>query len=141
MSKYSVSWCPRVVGGKWNGGECWDVVTPPVSLFGAHGVHASCPTRDAAEAARRLLSGECERDLEDARVIAELVEYDVALAKTGAVVMCTDCGDVCCGCYGSGLADGAAQEREKIVKWLRPAGKFWQGPMLADAIERGEAGE
>jgi len=123
VSGYSVSWCPRVVGGKWNGGEGWGVITQPGSPLGAHGVHASCPTRDAAEAARRLLSGECARAKEEP-----------------PLPVCGVCsGGVCsewCG-YEAGKADGAAEERAKIVKWLTLHGQL----SLAKFIERGEAGE
>lgn len=112
----------------------WDVVDdqPPSAADGRRLVRtvARCPTREAAEAARRLLSGECARGLEDER---------------GQVVICTDCGDACCGCYGSGLADGAAQERARIVAWMRgvAGGQFavFSAYDIADLIERGEAGE
>lgn len=128
MSGYSVSWCPRVVGGEWNGGECWDVITRPGSPLGAHGVHASCPTRDAAEAARRLLSGECARAKEEP-----------------PLPVCGVCsGGVCsewCG-YEAGKADGAAQERARIVAFAKTYVKSpIRADVLAEMIERGEAGE
>lgn len=38
--------------------------------------------------------------------------------------------------YAAGVADGAAQERARIVRWLQD-----EHPHLADRIERGDAGE
>lgn len=71
---------------------------------------AACPTREAAEAARRLLSGECERAKEPEPLRGYLL----------------------------GISDGAAQERARIVAFVR---KRHRGTGLADLIERGEAGE
>ena len=91
--------------------RCWCVVTPPKS---AHPnwkpTVATCPTREAAEAARRLLSGECERAKEPEPLRGYLL----------------------------GISDGAAQERARIVAFVR---KRHRGTGLADLIERGEAGE
>ena len=77
---------------------------------------ARCPTREAAEAACRLLSGECERELAaaqiDRMVAAKTGEgKPMRYAYSGAYIEGHD----------KGLADGAAQERARIVAILRAA--------------------
>lgn len=181
-------------------------------------VVASCPTRDAAEAARRLLSGECARAKEPEPPVCGVC-LDTQTRSDGH--MCTACPVPCdkcrdgnrpycretrcdCDCherrgramgevvrtvrwpewvpsseclrrynegkadaqidrlvaaktgegkpmcrscergrphYEDGLADGAAQERAKIVKWLRARHPWVTMANMAGRIERGEAGE
>ena len=120
--------------------ECPDAwyVMEPYDRFGMSSAAAVCPTREAAEAARRLLSGECARAKWPAAFFASV---ESALAKEEPPLpVCGVCsGGVCsewCG-YEAGKADGAAQERAKIVKWLTLHGQL----SLAKFIERGEAGE
>lgn len=106
-------------------------------------VVASCPTRDAAEAARRLLSGECARSKWPAAFFASV---ESALAKEEPPLpVCGVCsGGVCsewCG-YEAGKADGAAQERARIVAFAKTYVKSpIRADVLAEMIERGEAGE
>lgn len=200
---------------------CWCVVTPPKSAHPNWKLTvASCPTQEAAEAARRLLSGECERELASARMLARVVAAKEPEPPVCGVCndtrtrtdghMCTACPVPCnkcqagaypfcretrCDCechaqnpasfprvvektyaryarvvsaqesldlaaaftrvvsdvhamqaqqtedYERGKADGAAQERARIVGLLRERNE-WEAPGdLADRIERGEAGE
>lgn len=95
-------------------------------------ISAQCPTREAAEAARRLLSGKCAQELADAQIDR------MVAAKTGCISYA--CGkDVG---YVNGMADGIAkgrrEERARIEAILREA-RLWE-PSLADRIEVG-AGE
>lgn len=95
---------------------------------------ASCTSPEAAEAARRLLSGECAQGLAEAQIDR------MVAAKTGA-------GKPMRGCnhpefYANGLADGAAQERARIVAFAKTYVKSpIRADVLAEMIERGEAGE
>lgn len=107
--------------------RCWCVVTPPKSAHPNWKLTvASCPTREAAEAARRLLSGECERELAEAQMDR------LVAAKTGPGKPMRG------GCwsrdYANGKADGVAQERARIVALLKRAD--WA--VAAGIIERGE---
>ncbi len=126
---YTVNWNPVILGRNWLPNvESWAVTTG--GSGGAFNVHALCPTREAAEAARRLLSGECERAKEPEPLRGYLL----------------------------GISDGAAQERARIVRWMRakatrgeraetPAERIQQRTMsylvfsMADLLERGDAGE
>lgn len=152
---------------------------------GAGQVSASCPTREAAEAALRLLSGECERAKDEPPLPVCGVCLDTQTRSDGH--MCTACPVPCdkcrdgnrpycretrcdCDCherrgramgevvrtvrwpewvpssecsrrYNEGKADGAAQERARIVALLRAAHPWSLAWGLANTIERGEAGE
>lgn len=120
------------------GGKRWDVWLDPWGDLAA-----SCPTREAAEAARRLLSGECARAKWPAAFFASV---ESALAKEEPPLpVCGVCsGGVCsewCG-YEAGKADGAAQERARIVAFAKTYVKSpIRADVLAEMIERGEAGE
>ncbi len=118
------NWIPNV--------ESWAVTTG--GSGGPFSVHAVCPTREAAEAARRLLSGECAQELADAQMDR------LVAAKTGPGKPMRDQRTTreCERRYNEGRDDGAAQERARIVAFVR---KRHRGTGLADLIERGEAGE
>lgn len=105
------------------GGKRWDVWLDPWGDLAA-----SCPTREAAEAARRLLSGECER--------AALRETWCAAVDEAVFASGKEAG------YAAGKADGAAQERARIVAFAKTYVKSpIRADVLAEMIERGEAGE
>lgn len=121
--------------------RCWVVKTPtdPRDPCWFKTVVATCPTREAAEAARRLLSGECLRRYNEGKADAQIDR--LVAAKTGeGKPMCRSC-ERGRPHYEDGLADGAAQERAKIVKWLRARHPWVTMANMAGRIERGEAGE
>lgn len=116
---------------------------------------ARCPTRDAAEAARRLLSGECARELADAqmdRLVAAKTGAGKPMRALGAtwarkvdrseLVHPDDVARMRTESYEYGVADGAAQERARIVAFAKTYVKSpIRADVLAEMIERGEAGE
>ena len=141
---------------------------------------ARCPTRDAAEAARRLLSGECARAKEEPPlpVCGVCLDTRPRCARPVPCDKCRDglrpfCREPRCDCecherrgrvrgelvrtvrwpewvpsseclrrYNEGKADGAAQERARIVAFAKTYVKSpIRADVLAEMIERGEAGE
>ena len=66
------NWLPNV--------ESWAVTTALPG--GAFRVHALCLTREAAEAAHRLLSGKCERELAEAQMYRSVLELRSLLRTT-----------------------------------------------------------
>ena len=101
---------------------------------------ASCPTRDAAEAARRLLSGECARAKEEPPVCAWCnvkTVHTMRLRPSSNMFPASEC----LRRYNEGVADGAAQERARIVAFAKTYVKSpIRAEVLAEMIERGEAG-
>lgn len=94
----------------------WFVRLDDVSMH----VVAACPTPEAAEAARRLLSGECERAKE-----LEPPMYSPADHFNEG--------------YEYGRTCGAAQERARIAAILRASAPFVGSLHLIAEVERGEA--